>query len=126
MIFINYMVRNTAAKTEYTEITEEDMESIKAILLKISAVINEGSNATSVEGKEAFKEFVKKTEKLPRGRNNMNSIASFTGGLINNLIFGEQRDFTTRQLIAIEYITQVMHSYVDEIPQVRFRLGLIK
>lgn len=126
MLTINYIIRNTAAKTEYTEMAPEDMETVKAILLKCSAMICEASNAKSEEGKDAFKDFIKKTEKLPRGRDNMNSVASFTGGLVNNLVFGEQRDFTTRQLIAIEYITMVMHSHTDEIPLVRFRLGLIR
>lgn len=126
MIQIPYMIRAKLSTTAYTEIHEDDMETIKAILLKISAVINESSNSKTEEGKEAFANFIARTEKLPRGRNNMNSIASYTGGLINNLIFGEQRDFTERQLIAIEYITKEMHSYVEDIPQVRFRLGLIR
>lgn len=126
MIQIPYMIRTKLSTTTYTEIHEDDMENIKAILLKVAAVICEGSNSKTEDGKDAFARFITVTEKLPRGRNNMNSIASYTGGLINNLVFGEQRDFTERQLIAIEYITKELHSVVPEIPQVRFRLGLIR
>jgi len=126
MLTIPYIIRNTVATTEYTEMSREDMQTIQSVLIKAAAVICESSATKSEEAHEAFKEFIKKTQQLPRGRANMNSISSFTGGLINNLVFGEQRDFTTRQLIAIEYITKTMNSFTDEIPVVRFRLGLIK
>lgn len=120
------MIRAKLSSTSYTEIHHDDMQTVQAILIKISAIICESSAIKSEEGQEAFKEFIKKTEKLPRGRHNLNSIASFTGGLINNIVFGEQRDFTERQLIAIEYITKEVNAIIPEIPEVRFGLGLIR
>jgi hypothetical protein len=119
------MPRKTIANTTYTEMSDEDFEIVKAVLMKVAAVICESSNSTSEEGKEAFKEFNKRTKELPKGKNGLNTIASFTGGVINNIVFGTQRDFTVKQLDGIEYVTAALSSYVDDVPLLTFGPGLL-
>ena len=122
---IPYMPRKTIANTTYTEITKEDKEIIEAVLMKTAAVICEASNSTSPEGKEAYKEFTKRTKELPAGRSGLNSVASMTGGILNNVVYGTQRDYTVKQLEAIEYITATVSHYVEEIPLLTFGPGLL-
>lgn len=57
---------------------------------------------------------------LPKRRGGQNTISSFTGGLINNLVFGSQRDFSDKQLKGITFITDQLSQINEDIPHLIF------
>ena len=119
---IYYNVKNTSASTEYTLIEKQDMEDIRNMLFHISALINEMDRYTEPLAKEINKDLLHKfNTNLPRGKDSMNTIASYVGGLICNIVYGTQKDLSTKQLRALEYITEVASTvWPDKIKQYQF------
>jgi hypothetical protein len=122
---IKFIPKITSARTEYREIEDSDMAEIQQQLIRWSAVINE-LDMTHNEDLRAVREqwAHRRSKGLPKGREGENTPASFVGGMINNLIFGQQRDLSDRQMEGIETVSKWMseidpehsHSY-------RFQLG---
>lgn len=111
---INYYPKNTQAKTTYCEIDSKDMEYIQDQLLRYLCQMGE----LSINKNKDIKEFVSvfwqaRNNELPKGVNGLNSPQSFVSGLLNNLKYGTQVDLTNKQLMAIEYISEVMVEFLD-------------
>lgn len=123
----SYWPKQTSARTTYAEISEEDMAEIKAELLRWSAMINE-LDMSHDEDWRAIREqyFHRRRKDLPRGKEGENTPASFIGGMIMNTVYGTQRDFSDRQLEAIESISAAMNQLWDHIPAIRFKIGIFK
>ena len=119
---IYYNVKHTSASTEYTLIDKQDLEEIRNMLFHVSALINEMDRYTEPLAKEINKDLLHKfNNRLPRGKESMNTIASYVGGLICNLVYGTQKDLSTKQLRALEYITEVANTvWPDKIDQFQF------
>jgi hypothetical protein len=66
----------------------------------------------------------RRTKSLPSGREGMNTPASFIGGLVNNMLFGQQRDLSDRQMDGIEYVSKwLVELDPDKSFSYRFQLG---
>lgn len=115
---IEYTIKITTANTDYTMIDDNDKTFIMRTLIKILASISEADNNKDM--KDITSIFHAKSTKLPRSKNGQNSIASFIGGLVNNIHFGTQRDYTTIQLSAIQQITGAINEIFTNIPQLEF------
>lgn len=121
---IRYYPKNTAARTTYTELSDSDTAWLKTELIRWLARMSE----TQADPDELWQiihrqYWSKRTKSLPKGRAGLNSPASFTGGLINNLLFGDQRDFTERQLEAIRDISAQLNQLFDDIEPIQFAIG---
>lgn len=122
---VKFVPKVTSARTEYREIDAQDMADIQQQLIRWLAVMSE-LDMTHNEDLRAVREqwWHRRTKMLPQGREGQNTPSSFIGGLVNNLIFGEQRDLSDRQMDGIEYVSKWMaeidsersHSY-------RFQIG---
>jgi hypothetical protein len=66
----------------------------------------------------------RRTKMLPQGREGQNTPASFIGGIVNNMMFGQQRDLTDRQCEGIEYVSKWMAELDPQVSvSLRFQLG---
>lgn len=123
---IKYIPKATTAKTEYIEISPEDLIYLKADLIKWMARICE-LDLTRNEDLVAIRDqyFHKRRKSLPKGREGENTPSSFIGGLINNIVYGEQRDLTMKQVEAIENISSVVSQVWDDCEPYRFQIGVL-
>lgn len=68
----------------------------------------------------------KRTDKIHKGKTGdsyrQNTPCSLIGGLVNNLIFGSQRDLTDKQMEDIEYISMALAS-IHTVDPIRFQIG---
>jgi hypothetical protein len=126
MKMIRFYPKNTAARTTYVELNEQDTAWLKTELIRWLARMSE----TQADPNELWRiihnqYWSKRTKTLPKGRNGLNSPASFVGGLINNLLFGEQRDFTDRQLEGIRDISAQLNQLFDDVEPLQFAIGVV-
>lgn len=117
---IYYSKKQTSANTQYTTISTVDKITIMQTLLQLLCLINEGDTTNDKLLKECINTCHSRTTGLPKSRNGQNSIASYLGGLIYNLKFGTQRDYTEIQLEAIQKITANLSDIFPTITHLEF------
>jgi hypothetical protein len=122
---IKYVPKLTGAKTEYREINQEDMSWIQQELIRWLSIMAETDQYRDPEVKYVRDQWWhRRSSNLPKGREGQNTPCSFIGGLVNNLVFGQQRDLTDRQMEAIMYISHIMGSAYDTIcSEITFQIG---
>jgi hypothetical protein len=123
---IKYTPKQTLAKTQYVEISTDDFGYITQQLIQVAARILE-LDTTRDEDWRLIKDqyFHRRRKDLPKGKLGENTPASFIGGLINNLVFGTQRDFTEHQINAIETIFGALNQIYDDINSIRFQVSIV-
>jgi len=122
---IKYVPKVTSARTEYREIDASDLAEIQQQLIRWMAFMCE-MDMSHNEDLRAVREqwWHRRTKSLPSGREGMNTPASFIGGLINNMLFGQQRDLSDRQMDGIEYVSKwLVELDPDKSFSYRFQLG---
>jgi hypothetical protein len=126
MKIINYQPKITSAKTEYVELDTEDHTWLKTELIRWLARMSETQADPDELWKIIHQQYWSRTTKnLPRGRAGLNSPSSYVAGLINNLVFGDQRDFTLRQLDGIRDISAQLNQLFDDVDALQFKIGII-
>lgn len=121
---IKYIPKVTSARTEYREIDATDLADIHQQLIRWLAVMSE-LDMTHDEDMRAVREqfWHRRTKSLPSGKEGQNTPASFIGGIVNNMMFGTQRDLSDRQCEGIEYVSKWM-AEIDPEKSVSFRFQL--
>lgn len=122
---IKYVPKVTSARTEYRELDPKDLSAIHQQLIRWLAFMSEADMSHN-EDVRAVREqwWHRRTKSLPSGKEGMNTPASFIGGIVNNMIFGEQRDLSDRQMEGIEYVSKWMAEIDPEKScSYRFQLG---
>lgn len=123
--YLKYEQLYTKANTEYVRFTQEDQSYIISLLVRSLSYIGEMDNSKDKEWKMINKMVLHKPlDNLPKGKHGKNTMISFMSGLINNLMFGTQRNFSTIQLDALEFITNKMNILFDDIPELRFMVDI--
>jgi hypothetical protein len=121
---IKFIPKSTGARTEYREIAIEDMAFVQSEMIRWLAIMSELDMARDEDSRWVRDQWWhKRTETLPRGRAGSNTPASFVGGMINNLVFGEQRDLSDKQMDAIQNISHIMANFNDECSILTFQIG---
>lgn len=121
---IKYIPKITSARTEYREIDAEDMAWLQTELIRWLATSAEIQQRRDEDAEYFHKHWwCKRTQTLPKGKNGPNSPQSFIGGLVNNLVFGTQRDLSDRQMDSIQMIALVMGQAFEGNSQIRFQIG---
>lgn len=123
---IPYFPKQTAAKTEYREIHDDDMNWLKSELIRYLSIMAERDLRSDSDNKWILNQFWHaRTDKLHKGKYaekfRQNTPCSLVGGLVNNLIFGSQRDLTDKQMEDIEYISMALAT-IHDIDPIRFQL----
>jgi hypothetical protein len=123
---INYLPKVTAAKTTYININDEDMQFVQLQLMHYLSLIGEWDNTNDETQKEVNRQyFHKRRKELPKGQYGLNSPVSFISGLLNNILFGTQRDLTERQIEGIESISAVLAQIWSDLPAIQFRIKIV-
>lgn len=121
---IKYVPKVTSARTEYREVSIEDMAFIQQELIRWLAVMSEIDMNRDEDSKWVRDQWWhKRTDTLPRGREGQNTPASFVGGLVNNILFGDQRDLTDKQMDAIQNISHVLGQALEGCSTIVFQIG---
>jgi hypothetical protein len=82
------------------------MEWLQTELIRWLALLGEIDGHRNTDLRQVMKQWwYKRTSSLPKGINGQNSPLTFTAGLVNNLMFGSQRDLSTKALDALENIS---------------------
>lgn len=125
IVTIKYVPKITSAKTEYREVDAADLSGIQQQLIRWLAVMSEADMSHNEDIRAVREQFWhRRTKNLPSGKEGQNTPASFIGGIVNNMVFGTQRDLSDRQMDGIEYISKWMSEIDPEMSvSYRFQLG---
>jgi hypothetical protein len=121
---IKYIPKATTARTEYREIEATELADIHQQLIRWLAFMSELDMSHDEDMRAVREQFWhRRTKSLPSGKEGMNTPASFIGGVVNNMMFGTQRDLSDRQCEGIEYVSKWM-AELDPEKSVSFRFQL--
>ena len=121
---IHYIPKVTAARANYREISDEDMSWLKEELIRWMAVMGELDQFHEADAKWVRDQWWhKRTDTLPRGKFGNNSPCSFVSGLLNNLVFGQQKDLSDKQMDAIQNISHIAGAATDSCTEITFQVG---
>lgn len=121
---ILYDVKQTDANTDYLSIDPADQEIINNNILGILSAISELRLSANKSLIGIYQEWFDNSNKrfLYNSRiKRSNSPASLLGGCLNNMVFGGQRDFSLRQLEALQEVINTSILVLDTIEQ---KLGI--
>ena len=121
---IKYVPKVTSARTEYREISQEDMDFIQSECIRWLALMSELDMARDEDSRWVRDSWWhKRTDSLPKGKEGQNTPASFVGGMINNIVFGNQRDLSDKQMDAIQNISHILGQCVEGCTTITFQIG---
>ena len=121
---IHYIPKVTASRANYREISDEDMSWLKEELIRWMATMGELDQFHDVDAKWVRDSYWhKRTDTLPRGKFGNNSPCSFVSGLLNNLVFGQQKDLSDKQMDAIQNISHIVGAATDTCTEITFQVG---
>lgn len=114
---INYNIKSTQANTDYLYLEAEDMATVQVTVLGLLTYMTELSISKDKDVRDFTKWFTTPEKryhynsKLKRH----NSPQSYLAGTINNLQFGNQKDFSLTQLQTIQDIVNLSVDIIDAI-----------
>jgi hypothetical protein len=121
---IKYIPKITQARTEYREISDDDMAWLKMEFWRWLAQMAELEQSRDQDSRWVLEQWWhRRTDTLPKGQSGQNTPSSFVGGLTQNLVFGTQRDLTERQIEGIQTISHVLSQAYASCTAVRFQIG---
>ncbi len=116
---INYTTKSTQANTIYVQLEDEDKQVLIQSLLSILTWMNELSISTDKDVKDFTKWFITTNKKYPYNSKlkKNNSPQSIIAGMLNNLVFGNQRDFSLTQLDLVQEISNTAIDIIELIKE---------
>jgi len=113
---INYDPKSTSARTQYNKIEAQDMAYVQQELIRYMSLMGELKKSRNRDIQNIVNQWYgKRTETLPKGKDGWNTPESFIAGLLNNLMFGNQNDFSQVQMDALENISANMELIYDAV-----------
>lgn len=121
---IYYTPRLTQARTQYREIPQEDRAWLLAQLNRAVILMSTLGNTQDVTMASVRRDFWHRVNNtLPHGRSARNTPETFTSGLVDNLVYGTQRDLSAPQCDGVEFIMEWMNAvWPDLFPRVVFQI----
>ena len=126
MRIIKYIPKTTTARTEYREITQDDLLFLQGELIRWLAIMSELDQDPSEDAQWVLSNWWhKRNKKLHKGHNGLNTPASLVGGIVINIMFKEpvQRDLTNKQMEDLEIVSALLAAYRQDVTPVRFQIG---
>lgn len=122
---INYDPKTTSAKTQYNKIDKKDMDLVQAELIRYLSLMGELSKNRDREVQNIINQWYRKrTQTLPKGKDGWNTPETFISGLLNNIMFGNQNDFSQIQMDALENISANMELIYDAVRGLNLQPGV--
>ena len=117
MYTIHYDTKVTSASTQYIQLTNEDKTVLIESLMSLNFWVQEVAISQDKDIRSFIKWFVTPSKKYPFNTKlkRYNSPQSIIAGLINNLVFGTQRDFSLTQLELAQEINNILIDIVEVI-----------
>ena len=118
-----YSLKNTSANTDYVDLTTAERTQIlkymRDAMLLMDQLIHEPGSHPEAEAYTIL--WLTRTAELNTGRAGLNSPASIMSGVIYNMCWGGQRDFTLKQLSDIEKCMALVNDvFPDLVPEILF------
>jgi hypothetical protein len=114
---INYHIKHTSANTDYLSLENDDMATVQITVLGLLTYMTELSIAKDKDIRDFTKWFTTPDKryhynsKLKR----YNSPQSYLAGTLNNIQFGNQKDFSLTQLQTIQDIVNTSVDIIEAI-----------
>lgn len=116
---IRYLPKITSARTTYVDLDKADTAWLQVELIRYLSLCGELSISRNEDVRAVMKTWwTKRTATLPKGNSGQNSPLSFCAGLLNNLMFGTQVNFSTTQLDALQNISATMIMFLDAVKEI--------
>ena len=121
MLKINYDIKTTSANTQYLYLDDNDMATVQITVLGLLTYMTELSIARDKDIRDFAKWFTSSDKryhynsKLKR----YNSPQSYLAGTLNNIQFGNQKDFSLMQLQTIQDIVNTSVDIIDAIMEAK-------
>ena len=113
---IAYTPKITQAKTQYVDLDEGDMVWLQSRMICWLSTMGALDTSRNQDIRQVMKFWwYKRTQTLPKGKDGQNSPLSFTSGIINNLMWGTQRNLSIVQMDALESISAVMAQFEEAV-----------
>lgn len=115
MLKINYNIKHTSANTDYLSLENEDMATVQITVLGILTYMTELSISKDKDVRDFTKWFTT-SDKRYHYNNKLkkhNSPQSYLAGTLNNIQFGNQKDFSLTQLQTIQDIVNTCVDIID-------------
>ena len=123
---IKYIPKQTAAKTQYREISDQGLDDIQMEMLKWTIRMGQ-LDQHSEDDLAALRDiwWHRKTKKLHAGKQGRNTPCSTVTGILDNFLFKSppQRDLSDKQCEDIEWISSIISTVFDDCEQIRFQVG---
>jgi len=124
---IKYVPKITGAKTEYREISEDDLQWLQVEMIRWLTRMAELDQSHDEDVKYFLSQWWhRKSKTLHRGQNGPNTPCSTIGGILHNMMFKEhpQRDFSAKQMDDIVAVSHILSEALD-VTAVRFQVGFV-
>jgi hypothetical protein len=115
---IYYDIKPTQANTDYLQLSQHDSDSITCEIYSILCYMNELQLSQDKDIKEFTNWFKKPNRNYPYNKKlkKHNSPQSMLAGMLNNIQFGNQQDYSLQQL---EYIINILNICIDIIDEIK-------
>jgi hypothetical protein len=112
---INYSIKNTTANTDYLYLDPDDMATVQITILGLLTYMTELSISKKKDIRDFTDWFITPDERYHYNKKlkRHNSPQSYLAGTINNIQFGNQKDFSLTQLQTIQEIVNFSIDAID-------------
>ena len=117
MYTINYDTKLTNANTTYVTLVDNDQQTLFESIMSLNNFIQEVTISGDKDIRSFIKWYVSSSKKYPYNSrlSKYNSPQTIIAGTLNNLMWGNQRDFSLIQLELIQDINNVLADIVEVI-----------
>jgi hypothetical protein len=117
MYTINYTTKLTNASTTYVTLVDNDQQTLFESIMSLNNFIQEVTISGDKDIKSFIKWYVSSSKKYPFNSklSKYNSPQTIIAGTLNNLMWGNQRDFSLLQLELIQDINNILVDIVEVI-----------
>jgi hypothetical protein len=112
---INYSIKNTTANTDYLYLDPDDMATVQITILGLLTYMTELSISKKKDIRDFTDWFITPDERYHYNKKlkRYNSPQSYLAGTMNNIQFGNQKDFSLTQLQTIQEIVNFGIDAID-------------
>lgn len=119
MYTINYDTKLTTASTTYVTLASEDQQILLESIMSLNNWIQEVSISGDKDIKSFIKWYVTQSKKYPYNKklNKYNSPQTIIAGILNNLLWGTQQDFSLIQLQLVQDLNNTLMDIIEVIKE---------